>query len=51
MKFGLYELNRSTQGRTLRPSGRLYGNIVQTSALTNIQAEQFAPESLRVLFP
>ncbi len=51
MKFGLYELNRSTQGRTLRPSGRLYGNIVQTSALTNVQAEQFAPESLRVLFP
>lgn len=51
MKFGLYELDPATQQRTLRPSGRLFADIVKSNSLNRAQAEQFAPHILPRLFP
>jgi len=33
LRFGLFELDASTQQRTMRPSGRLYGAIAQANGL------------------
>lgn len=51
MKFGLYAFDHVTQQRTLRPSGRLYGEIAKSNSLTRDQAERYAPDVLLRLFP
>ncbi|MFP3853662.1 MAG: glycoside hydrolase family 1 protein [Anaerolineales bacterium] len=50
-RFGLWELNPSTQERTKRPSADLYAAICRQGALTTDIVEQYAPELLPVIFP
>jgi beta-glucosidase len=42
LRFGLFELDASTQQRTMRPSGRLYGAIAQANGL---------PDQISSVFP
>jgi beta-glucosidase/6-phospho-beta-glucosidase/beta-galactosidase len=41
LRFGLIELDPATQKRTVRPSGRLYGDIVRANGLTPAQADAY----------
>jgi beta-glucosidase len=49
-RFGLYAVNRETQARTLRKSGRLYAEIARTGRITVDMAERYAPEVVETLF-
>jgi beta-glucosidase len=49
-RFGLYAVDRETQARTLRPSGRLYAQIVQAGSITADMARQYVPEVVETLF-
>lgn len=42
LKFGLVELDRETQVRTMRESGRLYSAIAKANGMTRKMSEQFA---------
>lgn len=50
-RFGLIELDPLTQGRTWRPSGRLYGEICRTNSISSDMAQRYAPELLEEIFP
>jgi beta-glucosidase len=41
LRFGLIELDPATQKRTVRPSGRLYSDIVRANGLTPAQADAY----------
>jgi beta-glucosidase len=42
LRFGLIALNPMTQERTIRPSGRLYGEIARRNGLTGEMVEKYA---------
>lgn len=50
-RFGLIELDVDTQERTLRDSGRLYGDICRSGSISSEMAERYAPHLLESLFP
>lgn len=50
-RFGLYELNPETQERTLRDSGRLYGEIAHARAITTPMIERYAIHLVPHLLP
>ena len=50
-RFGLYELDRETQERRLRPSGELYGEICRSGSISSELAARYAAEVLPQLFP
>lgn len=50
-RFGLYALDPQTQERKLRASGRLYGEICHSRAISSDMAEKYAPQLLHKLFP
>ncbi len=43
-RFGLVHVDFETQKRTVKPSGRLYGEIAAANALTRDMARRFAPQ-------
>jgi beta-glucosidase len=50
-RFGLWELNTETQQRTPRPSAQLYAEICKGGAITPDLVNQYAPQSLSILYP
>lgn len=50
-RFGLIALDPETQERTLRSSGRLYGEICRSGTLSSQMAWKYAPEALEIIFP
>ena len=50
-RFGLYEVDPETQVRTLRPSGRLYGEICRSATLSSDMVEKYAIELMPTMFP
>ena len=50
MRFGLIEVNFATGERRIRDSGRLYGQIAQTNAITPELVRQYAPEAMPAIF-
>jgi beta-glucosidase len=50
-RFGLWELDRSSQDRHKRPSADLYTAICQENAISSDMVAQFAPEAMEKLFP
>ena len=50
-RFGLIALDPETQQRTLRASGRLYGEICHSASVSSDMAARYAPQVLPVLFP
>ncbi len=50
-RFGLWGLNPQTQARIRRPSVDLYAAICKENGIRYEVVEQYAPESLPVLFP
>jgi beta-glucosidase len=50
-RFGLWELNTATQQRTPRPSAQLYAEICKGGAITPDLVNQYAPQSLSILYP
>lgn len=50
-RFGLIGLDTGTQERTLRDSGRLYGEICHSGSISSDMAERYAPHLLETLFP
>ena len=50
-RFGLIELDPETQERTLRESGRLYGEICRSGSVSSDMTEKYAPELMEAIFP
>jgi beta-glucosidase len=50
-RFGLYEVDFSTQERTLRRSGDLYAQIAETGTISSKMTAEYAPALLDKLFP
>lgn len=50
-RFGLIAMDPDTQERSLRDSGRLYGEICHSQSLSSDMAERYAPDLLETLFP
>ncbi len=50
-RFGLLSLDPETQDRSLRQSGRLYGEICHSDSISSDMAERYAPQLLDTLFP
>jgi beta-glucosidase len=50
-RFGLWELDQTTQERRKRPSADLYTAICQENAISSEMVAKFAPEVLDKLFP
>ena len=51
LRFGLFGLDVDTQERTMRPSGRFYGEMARANALTAEIVREFAPAELAHIFP
>lgn len=51
LRFGLVELDPSTQVRTVRPSGRMFAEISAANGITRDLVARYAPELLAELFP
>lgn len=49
-RFGLLELDVETQKRTLRKSGRLFGEICRSGSISSDMAARYAPELLNTIF-
>lgn len=49
-RFGLYTVDRETQTRTLRMSGRLYGDIAKAGGITIDVVRRYAPELADTFF-
>lgn len=49
-RFGLLALDTETQERTLRESGRLYGEICRSGSISSDMAARYAPELLETIF-
>jgi beta-glucosidase len=49
-RFGLIDVDPETQARTIRPSGRLYGEICRTRSISSDMAQRYAPELLETIF-
>jgi beta-glucosidase len=49
LRFGLVELDPATQARTLRPSGRMFGEIARSNGVSRALVAQYAPELLPAL--
>jgi beta-glucosidase len=49
-RFGLIQVDFATQARTVKPSGRTYGEIAAASAITPEMAERVSPLVARELF-
>lgn len=50
-RFGLVACDHETQQRTLRHSGKLYGEICAANALTSQMVRSYVPEHFDALFP
>ncbi len=50
-RFGLWELDRETQGRRARPSADLYAQICNANGLSTEMVAEFAPQVFDRLFP
>jgi beta-glucosidase len=50
-RFGLWELDPSTQERRRRPSADLYAQICKANGLSSEMVAAFAPEAFDSLFP
>jgi beta-glucosidase len=50
-RFGLIALDPETQERTMRDSGKLYGEICRANALSSDMTARYAPQLMPVLFP
>lgn len=50
-RFGLIAMDPETQERSLRDSGRLYGEICHSRSVSSDMAERYAPDLLETLFP
>lgn len=50
-RFGLIELDPDTQARSLRKSGRLYGEICRSGSISSDMTRRYAPHLLETLFP
>jgi beta-glucosidase len=50
-RFGLYSVDFETQQRTLKESGRLYGQICRAGGITGEMVDEFAPQLRARLFP
>lgn len=50
-RFGLIELDIETQKRTLRQSGRLYGEICKSGVVSSDMMQTYAPQLMDTLFP
>ena len=50
-RFGLWELNPETQGRSKRPSADLYAAICRENGISSEMVARFAPEIFEQMFP
>lgn len=50
-RFGLISLEPESQQRTLRDSGRLYGEICRSGSISSDMTRRYAPHLLETLFP
>jgi len=50
-RFGLWELNPSTQERSKRPSADLYAEICKENGLSSEMVQKYCPEVFEKLFP
>jgi beta-glucosidase len=50
-RFGLWELNATTQTRRMRPSAELYAEICRANALSSEMVARFVPEVFSEMFP
>jgi beta-glucosidase len=50
-RFGLIEMDPSTQARQWRKSAHLYQEICQTNSINSDMAKRYAPELLATMFP
>jgi beta-glucosidase len=50
-RFGLWELNPSTQERSKRPSADLYAEICRENGLSSGMVQKYCPEVFEKLFP
>ncbi len=50
-RFGLIGMDRETQERSWRASGRLYSEICHSFSVSSDMAERYAPQMMPVMFP
>jgi beta-glucosidase len=50
-RFGLWELDITTQKRTRRRSADLYASICRENGISSIAISKYAPEVFDILFP